>query len=161
MGIAASFKSSIHARLNLMRRQTILLNVLRESDGDISQKRKAGLDHRFRPDSDRPGVEFDYSAVHGVMTLKSLGFETIMLNNNPETVSTDYEMADRLYFEPITPEHILNVAEAEDIDFAIVQFGGQSAINVAQAIEKRASPCLGHHRKPLTYLKTAINLSAA
>ncbi|PAC66827.1 hypothetical protein CGS27_31190, partial [Enterobacter cloacae] len=71
------------------------------------------------------GVEFDYSAVHGVLTLQKLGFETIMMNNNPETVSTDYEIADRLYFEPITLEHILNVVEAEQIDFVIVQFGGQ------------------------------------
>lgn len=87
------------------------------------------------------------------MTLKSLGFETIMLNNNPETVSTDYEMADRLYFEPITPEHILNVAEAEDIDFAIVQFGGQSAINVAQAIEKAGITLLGTSSETLDILE--------
>ncbi|WP_353856143.1 carbamoyl phosphate synthase large subunit [Bacillus sp. Bos-x628] len=89
------------------------------------------------------GVEFDYSAVHGVLTLQKLGFETIMMNNNPETVSTDYEIADRLYFEPITLEHILNVVEAEQIDFVIVQFGGQTAINVAEGLEKAGVTLLG------------------
>lgn len=88
-------------------------------------------------------MEFDYSAVHGVLTLQKLGYETIMINNNPETVSTDYEIADRLYFEPLTTEHILNVAEHENIDFAIVQFGGQTAINAAEPLEKAGIPLLG------------------
>lgn len=96
------------------------------------------------------GVEFDYSAVHGVLTLQELGFETIMINNNPETVSTDYEIADRLYFEPMTTEHIVNVAEQENIDFAIVQFGGQTAINAAEALEKPALLFLAHHFKRST-----------
>lgn len=65
------------------------------------------------------------------------------MNNNPETVSTDYEIADRLYFEPITLEHILNVVEAEQIDFVIVQFGGQTAINVAEGLEKAGVTLLG------------------
>ncbi|MCY7855739.1 carbamoyl phosphate synthase large subunit [Bacillus sonorensis] len=125
-----------------------------ESDGDISRKtKKRALIIGSGPIRIGQGVEFDYSAVHGVMTLKSLGFETIMLNNNPETVSTDYEMADRLYFEPITPEHILNVAEAENIDFAIVQFGGQSAINVADAIEKAGIVLLGTSSETLDVLE--------
>ncbi|QHZ46224.1 carbamoyl phosphate synthase large subunit [Bacillus sp. NSP9.1] len=125
-----------------------------ESDGDFSRKtKKRALIIGSGPIRIGQGVEFDYSAVHSVMTLKSLGYETIMLNNNPETVSTDYEMADRLYFEPITPEHILNVAEAEDIDFAIVQFGGQSAINVAEAIEKAGVPLLGTSSETLDLLE--------
>ncbi|MBU8787376.1 MULTISPECIES: carbamoyl phosphate synthase large subunit [Bacillus] len=125
-----------------------------ESDGNFSEKtKKRALIIGSGPIRIGQGVEFDYSAVHGVMTLKSLGFETIMLNNNPETVSTDYETADRLYFEPITPEHILNVAEAEDIDFAIVQFGGQSAINVAEAIEKAGVVLLGTSSETLDVLE--------
>lgn len=85
-----------------------------------------------------------------MLTLQELGFETIMINNNPETVSTDYEIADRLYFEPMTTEHIVNVAEQENIDFAIVQFGGQTAINAAEALEKPALLFLAHHFKRST-----------
>ncbi|MBT2573843.1 carbamoyl phosphate synthase large subunit [Bacillus sp. ISL-51] len=117
---------------------------LGESDGDISRKeKKRALIIGSGPIRIGQGVEFDYSAVHGVLTLQKLGFETIMINNNPETVSTDYEIADRLYFEPLTAEHILNVAEHEDIDFAIVQFGGQTAINAAESLEKAGIPLLG------------------
>ncbi|MDE1407945.1 carbamoyl phosphate synthase large subunit [Bacillus licheniformis] len=155
MGIAASFKivdtcaAEFDAKTNYF-----YSTYFGKSDGDISQKtKKRALIIGSGPIRIGQGVEFDYSAVHGVMTLKSLGFETIMLNNNPETVSTDYEMADRLYFEPITPEHILNVAEAEDIDFAIVQFGGQSAINVAQAIEKAGITLLGTSSETLDILE--------
>ncbi|PSA92266.1 carbamoyl-phosphate synthase large subunit [Bacillus atrophaeus] len=115
-----------------------------ESEGDVSRKeKKRALIIGSGPIRIGQGVEFDYSAVHGVLTLQKLGFETIMINNNPETVSTDYEIADRLYFEPITTEHILNVAEHEDIDFAIVQFGGQTAINAAEELEKAGITLLG------------------
>ncbi|MGE6630961.1 carbamoyl phosphate synthase large subunit [Bacillus sp. NPDC077027] len=115
-----------------------------KSDGDHAQKTKQrALIIGSGPIRIGQGVEFDYSAVHGVLTLQKLGFETIMMNNNPETVSTDYEIADRLYFEPITLEHILNVVEAEHIDFVIVQFGGQTAINVAEGLEKAGIPLLG------------------
>ncbi|MDA7026075.1 carbamoyl phosphate synthase large subunit [Bacillus sp. CLL-7-23] len=125
-----------------------------ESDANFMHKtKKRALIIGSGPIRIGQGVEFDYSAVHSVMTLKKLGYETIMLNNNPETVSTDYEMADRLYFEPITLEHILNVAEAEDIDFAIVQFGGQSAINVAEALEKAGITLLGTTSKILDILE--------
>jgi len=89
------------------------------------------------------GVEFDYSAVHCIHTLQKLGYEAIMINNNPETVSTDYETADRLYFEPLTVEHILNVIENEEIDVTIVQFGGQTAINLAEKLEKAGVTLLG------------------
>ncbi|MBD1383451.1 carbamoyl phosphate synthase large subunit [Metabacillus arenae] len=89
------------------------------------------------------GVEFDYSAVQGLMALQKLGYETIMINNNPETVSTDYEIADRLYFEPLTVEHILNVIEEEEIDVTLVQFGGQTAINLVDDLEKAGVKLLG------------------
>jgi len=155
MGITASFKivdtcaAEFDAKTNYF-----YSTYFGKSDGDISRKtKKRALIIGSGPIRIGQGVEFDYSAVHGVMTLKHLGFETIMLNNNPETVSTDYEMADRLYFEPITPEHILNVAEAEDIDFAIVQFGGQSAINVAEAIEKAGITLLGTSSETLDILE--------
>ena len=89
------------------------------------------------------GIEFDYCSVHAVWALQKLGCETVIINNNPETVSTDFDTADRLYFEPLTPEDVTGVAAAEKPDFAIVQFGGQTAINLAAHIEKRGIPILG------------------
>jgi len=89
------------------------------------------------------GIEFDYSSVHGVLALQEEGFETIMINNNPETVSTDYEMADRLYFEPLTLEDVLNVLEVEGTNDVIVQFGGQTAINLVAQLEKAGVNILG------------------
>ena len=82
------------------------------------------------------GIEFDYCSVHAVWALQKLGCETVIINNNPETVSTDFDTADRLYFEPLTPEDVTGVVNAEKPDFAIVQFGGQTAINLAAHIEK-------------------------
>ena len=89
------------------------------------------------------GIEFDYCSVHSVWALKEHGCETIIINNNPETVSTDFDTADRLYFEPLTPEDVTGVIEAEQPDAAIVQFGGQTAINLAKHIESLGVPILG------------------
>ena len=89
------------------------------------------------------GIEFDYCSVHAVWALQKLGCETVIINNNPETVSTDFDTADRLYFEPLTPEDVTGVVGAEKPDFAIVQFGGQTAINLAAHIEKLGIPILG------------------
>lgn len=99
------------------------------------------------------GIEFDYSAVHGIKALKQLGFEAIMINNNPETVSTDFETADRLYFEPITLEHVLNIVESEKIDSVIVQYGGQTAINLAEKLESAGVPLLGTDTETLDWLE--------
>jgi carbamoyl-phosphate synthase large subunit len=89
------------------------------------------------------GIEFDYCSVHGVYALQDENVETIMINNNPETVSTDFATADRLYFEPLTLEYVLNVIEAEDIKDVIVQFGGQTAINLAKGLEEYGVNLLG------------------
>ncbi|WP_110929075.1 carbamoyl phosphate synthase large subunit [Bacillus massiliglaciei] len=89
------------------------------------------------------GIEFDYCSVHGVYALQQENIETIMINNNPETVSTDFATADRLYFEPLTLEYVLNVIEAEGIDDVIVQFGGQTAINLAKGLEEYGVRLLG------------------
>ncbi|MGG4488806.1 carbamoyl phosphate synthase large subunit [Metabacillus idriensis] len=99
------------------------------------------------------GVEFDYSAVQGIQALQKLGFEAIMINNNPETVSTDFETGDRLYFEPLTVEHVLNVIEAEQIDVTIVQFGGQTAINLAAELEENGALLLGTDSETLDILE--------
>ncbi len=82
------------------------------------------------------GIEFDYCCVHACFALQELGFETIMINCNPETVSTDYDTADRLYFEPLTLEEVLNVIDAEKPEGVIVQFGGQTAINLAKSLHE-------------------------
>ncbi len=81
------------------------------------------------------GIEFDYCCVHGVMALQEEGVDAIIINNNPETVSTDYDISDRLYFEPLTLEDVLNVIEAEDADGVICQYGGQTSINLAVDLE--------------------------
>ena len=80
------------------------------------------------------GVEFDYSTVHAVQTIKNAGYEAIIINNNPETVSTDYTTADKLYFEPLTPEDVMNVIEFEQPDGVVASLGGQTAINLAQPL---------------------------
>jgi carbamoyl-phosphate synthase large subunit len=82
------------------------------------------------------GIEFDYCCVHGIMALKQLGIEAIMINCNPETVSTDYDVADKLYFEPLTYEDVLNVIELEKPDGVIMQFGGQTPLKLALPLEK-------------------------
>jgi len=89
------------------------------------------------------GVEFDYSTVHAVKTIKSLGFEAIIINNNPETVSTDYTTSDKLYFEPLCIENVMNVIDMEKPDGVIVSLGGQTAINLANALNERGVPIIG------------------
>jgi carbamoyl-phosphate synthase large subunit len=89
------------------------------------------------------GIEFDYCCVHGIMALRALGIEAIMINCNPETVSTDYDVADKLYFEPVTYEDVLNVIELEKPDGVIIQFGGQTPLKLALALEKAGVPIWG------------------
>jgi carbamoyl-phosphate synthase large subunit len=89
------------------------------------------------------GIEFDYCCCQAAFALKQLGYESIMLNCNPETVSTDYDTADRLYFEPLTLEHVLNVVECERPIGVIVQFGGQTPLNLAEGLEQAGVPILG------------------
>jgi carbamoyl-phosphate synthase large subunit len=89
------------------------------------------------------GIEFDYCCVHAVFALKELGYETIMVNCNPETVSTDYDTADRLYFEPLTLEDVLNIIETEEPEGVIVQFGGQTPLKLAVPLEKEGVKILG------------------
>ena len=89
------------------------------------------------------GVEFDYATVHCVETLRKLGYEAIIINNNPETVSTDFSISDKLYFEPLTTEDVMNVIELEKPDGVIVQFGGQTAINLAESLVEHGVKILG------------------
>ena len=89
------------------------------------------------------GVEFDYSTVHAVRTIKQLGYEAIVINNNPETVSTDYTAADKLYFEPLTPEDVMNVVHLEKPLGVIATLGGQTAVNLAQPLDDRGVRIIG------------------
>ena len=89
------------------------------------------------------GIEFDYCSVHSIKALRKAGIETIIVNNNPETVSTDFDTADKLYFEPLTEEDVLNVVETEKPDGVILQFGGQTAIKLANFFDEMNIPILG------------------
>ena len=89
------------------------------------------------------GVEFDYSTVHAVQTIKNAGYEAIIINNNPETVSTDYTTADKLYFEPLTPEDVMNIVEFEKPIGVVASLGGQTAINLAQPLTDRGVKIIG------------------
>jgi carbamoyl-phosphate synthase large subunit len=89
------------------------------------------------------GIEFDYCCVHAAFALRELGFETIMVNSNPETVSTDYDTSDKLYFEPLTLEDVLNIYDQEQPEGVFVQFGGQTPLNLASGLEAAGVPILG------------------
>ncbi|MBO5280876.1 MAG: carbamoyl-phosphate synthase large subunit, partial [Clostridia bacterium] len=89
------------------------------------------------------GVEFDYSSVHAIMTIRDNGYEAIIINNNPETVSTDYTCSDKLYFEPLTVEDVMNIIELEKPDGVIASLGGQTAINLAEPLTRRGVKIIG------------------
>ena len=95
------------------------------------------------------GIEFDYCSVHGIWALKKAGYDTIIVNNNPETVSTDFDVADRLYFEPLTPEDVENIVNVEKPYGAIVQFGGQTAIKLTKALSDMGVKILGTQEKDM------------
>ncbi len=98
------------------------------------------------------GIEFDYCSVHSVWSLREEGIETIIINNNPETVSTDFDTSDRLYFEPLIPEDVLNIIELENPEGVVVQFGGQTAINLAEPLAEAGVKILG---TPVKYIDMA------
>ena len=95
------------------------------------------------------GIEFDYCCVHAAFALRELGFETIMVNSNPETVSTDYDTSDKLYFEPLTLEDVLNIYDQEKPEGVVVQFGGQTPLNLADGLKAAGVPILGTQPKSI------------
>ena len=113
-----------------------------ESEADPTDRRKV-LILGSGPNRIGQGIEFDYCCCHAVFGLRDMGFETIMVNCNPETVSTDYDTADRLYFEPLTLEDVLNVVDVEQPDGVLVQFGGQTPLKLARALEAAGVPIWG------------------
>ena len=115
-----------------------------EDENDaIPTKRKKVMILGSGPNRIGQGIEFDYCCVHAVKSLKEEGYETIMVNCNPETVSTDYDTSDRLYFEPITHEDVMNIYENENPVGVMVQFGGQTPLNIAEELEKSGARILG------------------
>jgi carbamoyl-phosphate synthase large subunit len=114
-----------------------------ENEAKVKTSKRKVLVIGSGPISIGQGIEFDYCSVHGVFALKEEDVETIMINNNPETVSTDFTISDRLYFEPLTQEDILNVIEMEGIEEVIVQLGGQTALNLAKGLEEAGVKLLG------------------
>lgn len=114
-----------------------------ESNEAVPSDRKKVLVIGSGPIRIGQGIEFDYCSVHSVMALKKFGIETIILNNNPETVSTDFDTSDRLYFEPLTEEDVLSVIELEKPDGVILQFGGQTAIKLANFLRDMKVPIYG------------------
>ncbi|KAA0257437.1 carbamoyl-phosphate synthase large subunit [Deferribacter autotrophicus] len=113
-----------------------------ECEADVTDKKKV-LILGGGPNRIGQGIEFDYCCVHAAYALKEVGYETIMVNCNPETVSTDYDTSDRLYFEPLTFEHVMNIIEKEKPFGVIVQFGGQTPLKLAVPLEKAGVPILG------------------
>ncbi len=113
-----------------------------ENEATISSRKKIMI-LGSGPNRIGQGVEFDYCCVHASFALKELGFETIMVNSNPETVSTDYDTSDKLYFEPLTLEDVLHIVEMEKPDGIIVQFGGQTPLNLSVPLEKAGAKIIG------------------
>ncbi|MBU1904472.1 MAG: carbamoyl-phosphate synthase large subunit [Proteobacteria bacterium] len=115
-----------------------------EQENEIrTSKRKKVVILGGGPNRIGQGIEFDYCCVHAAMALKEMGIESIMVNSNPETVSTDYDTSDRLYFEPLTREDVLNIVEQEQPEGIIVQFGGQTPLNIAISLKEAGVTILG------------------
>ena len=113
-----------------------------ECEAFVSDKRKIMV-LGGGPNRIGQGIEFDYCCVHASLGLREEGYETIMVNCNPETVSTDFDTSDRLYFEPITIEDVLSITDIEKHEGVIVQYGGQTPLKIAQELEKNGVPILG------------------
>ncbi|MGN0402818.1 MAG: carbamoyl-phosphate synthase large subunit [Acetatifactor sp.] len=117
--------------------------VLHADGNELKNKRKKVLVLGSGPIRIGQGIEFDYCSVHATWAFSKAGYETIIINNNPETVSTDFDIADKLYFEPLTPEDVESIVNIEHPDGAVVQFGGQTAIKLTESLMKMGVPILG------------------
>ena len=134
---------STPARRNSRRTRPITIPPTKKKTKSIPSDKKKVMILGGGPNRIGQGIEFDYCCVHAVMALKEEGYETIMVNCNPETVSTDYDTSDKLYFEPLTLEDVLNIVEKEKPEGVIVQFGGQTPLNLAIPLEKAGVKILG------------------
>ncbi len=135
-------RSLIPVRLSLKQRHHIIIPVWQRNEVEVDKENKKKIMVLGSgPIRIGQGIEFDYCSVHSTWTLNK-GYETIIVNNNPETVSTDFDIADKLYFEPLTAEDVESIVNIEKPDGAVVQFGGQTAIKLTEALygDGRANP---------------------
>jgi carbamoyl-phosphate synthase large subunit len=119
------------------------MNQALNSNESIPSKKKKIIVLGSGPNRIGQGIEFDYCCVHGLLAIKECGFEAIMVNCNPETVSTDFDMADKLYFEPVFWEHLREIIDLEQPDGIIVQLGGQTALKLAKKLHEKGIPIVG------------------
>ena len=119
------------------------MNQTLNSNESIPSKKKKIIVLGSGPNRIGQGIEFDYCCVHGLLAIKECGFEAIMVNCNPETVSTDFDMADKLYFEPVFWEHLREIIDLEQPDGIIVQLGGQTALKLAKKLHETGIPIIG------------------
>jgi len=142
-GVKASFKRVDTCGAEFVAHTPYLYSSYDMEDETAPTDRKKIIILGGGPNRIGQGIEFDYCCVHGVFALRDEGYETIMVNCNPETVSTDYDTSDRLYFEPLTLEHVLNIVQAEDPEGVIVQFGGQTPLSLALDLAAAGVPIIG------------------
>ena len=119
------------------------MNPTLNSNESIPSKKKKIIVLGSGPNRIGQGIEFDYCCVHGLLAIKECGYEAIMVNCNPETVSTDFDMADKLYFEPVHWEHLWEIVELEKPEGVIVQLGGQTALKLAKRLHEKGIPIIG------------------
>ena len=143
MGIKAVFKMVDTCAAEFEAKTPYYYSTYEEENDAIPTKRKKVMILGSGPNRIGQGIEFDYCCCHAVFSLKEDGYETIMVNCNPETVSTDYDTSDRLFFEPITHEDVMNIYENEKPEGVIVQFGGQTPLNIAKDLEESGARILG------------------
>ncbi len=152
LGIKATFKSVDTCAAEFEAYTPYYYSTYETEDEVVLQNRKMtnGASSRKKimilgggPNRIGQGIEFDYCCCHASFALKEMGFETIMVNSNPETVSTDYDTSDRLYFEPLTFEDVMNIVDVEKPDGVIVQFGGQTPLNLARRLHEAGVPIIG------------------
>jgi len=143
LGIRAVYKMVDTCAAEFEAKTPYYYSTYEEENDAVPTQRKKVMILGSGPNRIGQGIEFDYCCVHAVKSLKEDGYETIMVNCNPETVSTDYDTSDRLYFEPITHEDVMNVYENENPIGVMVQFGGQTPLNIAEELEKSGAKILG------------------
>ncbi len=136
-------KIRINALANVFLPNFILMSNQLNSNESVQSKKKKIIVLGSGPNRIGQGIEFDYCCVHGLLAVKEAGYEAIMVNCNPETVSTDFDMADKLYFEPVFWEHLWEIIELEQPEGVIVQLGGQTALKLAKRLTERGVKIIG------------------
>jgi carbamoyl-phosphate synthase large subunit len=136
-------KIRINAMANVFLPNFILMSNQLNSNESVQSKKKKIIVLGSGPNRIGQGIEFDYCCVHGLLAVKEAGYEAIMVNCNPETVSTDFDMADKLYFEPVFWEHLWEIIELEQPEGVIVQLGGQTALKLAKRLTERGVKIIG------------------